>query len=440
MFDELKKKLQLFLESTKEIESLAKAKIEEGLSPEDKRSVRSIRNSTNLAGTSNVAGGRSGLRSGDEKGIHTPFVPKTGESIAGAQLRAPVVQGKGFAKLKEKRETMGKVKDQHRKILEQLKSMKKPDLAMNEEMEKAGRCWDGYKPVPGKKPYSKGSCEPVEKADKPFHGYNPKKHSKSGGLNDSYRKKYNRENGSHLKRPSGDKTNPRHKSFCARMSGVKGPTSKDGKLTPKGAALKRWHCSKNEHTDESLCKASNCWKPIELNKTVHEQHSRAPQGQSVAGHDFRMGKKIKEQGRKDQFGFSNAAKEAHIKILEHLKNSKKADLPKSELAKQAEILYDSRTTPTHKPFPQLKAAPKEHMPGNILDYKKIKEEFRQKNKWNRNDIQSKKPLPIKSNMPEVAGSVPTPKSPATSGGGGGGYGKLYDPEISGKITDYKKKV
>lgn len=23
---------------------------------------------------------------------------------------------------------------------------------------KRGRCWSGYKPVPGKKPYSKGSC------------------------------------------------------------------------------------------------------------------------------------------------------------------------------------------------------------------------------------------------------------------------------------------
>lgn len=28
-------------------------------------------------------------------------------------------------------------------------------------MKKKGRCWKGYKPVPGKKPYSKGSCAPV---------------------------------------------------------------------------------------------------------------------------------------------------------------------------------------------------------------------------------------------------------------------------------------
>jgi hypothetical protein len=91
-----------------------------------------------------------------------------------------------------------------------------------------------------------------EKSDKPFHGYNKNKHSKTGGLKDSYRKKINREEGSNLKRPVTGKVKPgskaakRRKSFCARMSGVKGPTSKEGKLTPKGAALKRWKCSKSE--------------------------------------------------------------------------------------------------------------------------------------------------------------------------------------------------
>jgi hypothetical protein len=103
----------------------------------------------------------------------------------------------------------------------------------------------------------------AEKSKKPFHGYNPKKHAKTGGLNDKYRKKLNRETGSKLKRPSKDKKNSRHKSFCARMKGVKGPTSKEGKLTPKGAALKRWNCSKNEHTDEKMCKKDRCWKGYE---------------------------------------------------------------------------------------------------------------------------------------------------------------------------------
>lgn len=86
-----------------------------------------------------------------------------------------------------------------------------------------------------------------KKKKKPFHGYNKEKHAKTGGLNDKARKKYNRENNANLKRPvTSDnpkgKAKKRKKSFCARMSGVKGPTSKDGKLTPKGAALKRWKC------------------------------------------------------------------------------------------------------------------------------------------------------------------------------------------------------
>jgi hypothetical protein len=85
---------------------------------------------------------------------------------------------------------------------------------------------------------------------KPFLKFNKKKHSKEGGLNDEYRKKVNREEGSNLKRPvtgkvkAGSEAAGRRKSFCARMSGVKGPTSKEGKLTPKGAALKRWKCKK----------------------------------------------------------------------------------------------------------------------------------------------------------------------------------------------------
>lgn len=87
-----------------------------------------------------------------------------------------------------------------------------------------------------------------KKSDKPFIGYNPKKHAKTGGLNEAFRKSYNQKNDAYLQAPVTEK-NPkgerkkRKKSFCARMKGVKGPTSKGGKLTPKGAALKRWRCS-----------------------------------------------------------------------------------------------------------------------------------------------------------------------------------------------------
>jgi hypothetical protein len=93
------------------------------------------------------------------------------------------------------------------------------------------------------------------KSDKPFHGYNKKKHSATGGLNSKYREKLNRETGSNLKAPVTEskptgKDAARKRSFCARMSGNKGPTSKDGKLTPKGAALKRWKCSKGENMNQ----------------------------------------------------------------------------------------------------------------------------------------------------------------------------------------------
>lgn len=91
----------------------------------------------------------------------------------------------------------------------------------------------------------------AKKKSKPFHGYNPNKHSKKGGLNAKGRAAAKRKTGANLKPPvttkpsklkPGSKKAKRRKSFCARMTGVKGPTSKKGKLTPKGAALKRWNC------------------------------------------------------------------------------------------------------------------------------------------------------------------------------------------------------
>jgi hypothetical protein len=71
--------------------------------------------------------------------------------------------------------------------------------------------------------------------------------SKGAGLTAKGRAKYNRETGSQLRPPAPNpKTEAdkgRKKSFCARMGGMQGPTSKNGELTRKGAALKRWGCS-----------------------------------------------------------------------------------------------------------------------------------------------------------------------------------------------------
>jgi hypothetical protein len=66
--------------------------------------------------------------------------------------------------------------------------------------------------------------------------------SEAGGLTKKGRDKYNRETGSNLKapQPEGGK---RKDSFCARMSGVKGPmTDEKGEPTRKKKALDRWNC------------------------------------------------------------------------------------------------------------------------------------------------------------------------------------------------------
>jgi hypothetical protein len=133
---------------------------------------------------------------------------------------------------------------------------KHPKAPSNEDLEypmaaSENRCWEGYEPTPGKKPYSEGSCKKIAKdeKEKPFHGYNKEKHSSKGGLSEKAREKYNKENNANLQAPvsseeakKSPKKAARRKSFCARMSGNKGATSKEGKLTPKGAALKRWDC------------------------------------------------------------------------------------------------------------------------------------------------------------------------------------------------------
>ena len=70
--------------------------------------------------------------------------------------------------------------------------------------------------------------------------------SQGAGMSSAGRKKYNKANNSNLQAPAPnpktEKDKARRKSFCARMSGGPGATSKGGKLTRKGAALKRWAC------------------------------------------------------------------------------------------------------------------------------------------------------------------------------------------------------
>jgi len=73
--------------------------------------------------------------------------------------------------------------------------------------------------------------------------------SPSGGLNAAGRKYFKRTQGSNLKAPvtgkvkKGSKAAARRKSFCARMSGVKGAMVKNGKPTRKALALRKWKCN-----------------------------------------------------------------------------------------------------------------------------------------------------------------------------------------------------
>ena len=83
------------------------------------------------------------------------------------------------------------------------------------------------------------------------------KHDKTDGLSQKAVKAYRRENpGSKLQtavttKPSklkaGSKDAKRRKSFCARMSGNKGPMKDEkGRPTPKAKALRRWNCESVE--------------------------------------------------------------------------------------------------------------------------------------------------------------------------------------------------
>lgn len=63
-----------------------------------------------------------------------------------------------------------------------------------------------------------------------------------GGLNAKGRAYYNAKTGSNLKPPQPE-GGPRKRSFCSRMSGVKGPMKDEkGRPTRKALALKKWKC------------------------------------------------------------------------------------------------------------------------------------------------------------------------------------------------------
>lgn len=118
--------------------------------------------------------------------------------------------------------------------------------------EAAGRCWEGYKPVKGKKAYSDDSCEPVGSKEKKAEGAWTRSEGKSesGGLNAKGRASLKAQ-GHDIKppvtesKPTGERAS-RRKSFCARMGGMKSKlTSSETANDPDSRinkALRKWNC------------------------------------------------------------------------------------------------------------------------------------------------------------------------------------------------------
>ena len=109
--------------------------------------------------------------------------------------------------------------------------------------------------------YTKSKPVPNESIKEDWNKVNH--HDKTDGLSQKAVNAYRRENpGSKLKtavttKPSklkaGSKAAKRRKSFCARMSGNKGPMKKpNGKPTPKALALRRWNCESVEEMQELI--------------------------------------------------------------------------------------------------------------------------------------------------------------------------------------------
>ena len=129
--------------------------------------------------------------------------------------------------------------------------------SFNQFLDEAGRCWKGYKPVPGKKAFTPGSCVKEEVELDEGEAWTRKEgQSESGGLNQKGIESYRRANpGSKLSmavttKPSkldpDSKAAKRRKSFCARMGGMKKRlTSAETARDPDSRinkSLRKWNC------------------------------------------------------------------------------------------------------------------------------------------------------------------------------------------------------
>lgn len=138
------------------------------------------------------------------------------------------------------------------------------------------------------------NCVPNESLDEDWNKVN--KQDKTDGLSKKAVKAYRRENpGSKLQtavttKPSklkpGSKAAKRRKSFCARMSGNKGPMKKpNGKPTPKALALRRWNCESIEEMQQMINEAEQVIKEQKWSKKYKDSiNCSNPKGFSQKAH------------------------------------------------------------------------------------------------------------------------------------------------------------
>jgi len=131
-------------------------------------------------------------------------------------------------------------------------------------------------------------------------------HDKTNGLSQKAVNAYRREHpGSKLQtavttKPSklkaGSKAAKRRKSFCARMSGNKGPMKKpNGKPTPKALALRRWNCESIEEMRQLIETAK---REIAKEKMLSEKWSQKYKSSINCSHPKGFSQKAHCAGKK----------------------------------------------------------------------------------------------------------------------------------------------
>jgi Domain of unknown function (DUF6321) len=154
-------------------------------------------------------------------------------------------------------------------------------------------------------------------------------HDHTNGLSQKAVNAYRREHpGSKLKtavttKPSklkpGSKAAKRRRSFCARMSGNKGPMRKpNGKPTPKALALRRWHCESIEEMADMIARGEQMISEMKQRLDAKCWKGKHKEGTKIKG-GVRVNNCVPNESVKEA---ANAAQQAAIAIAKKKKRYK----------------------------------------------------------------------------------------------------------------------